>query len=198
MGGLIVLKQMIMIFILILTGFVMYQKKLISGYAAKDLSALVVNICSPGLIIVSMFNDLSAVSRASVELVGIIAVVFFFLLIAMGYLLVKLLRIPPQDKDSYVLMTVFGNLGFIGIPVATAIIGPESVVYVIVFNFFFNVFIFTFGVMVLKGGGQGSRTTWKDILSPGLIACVIAFLIYWFDLHPPKSVEKSDRSHVVL
>lgn len=107
----------------------------------------------------------------------------------MGYLLVKLLRIPPQDKDSYVLMTVFGNLGFIGIPVATAIIGPESVVYVIVFNFFFNVFIFTFGVMVLKGGGQGSRTTWKDILSPGLIACVIAFLIYWFDLHPPKSVE---------
>ena len=189
MGGLIVLKQMIMIFILILTGFVMYQKKLISGYAAKDLSALVVNICSPGLIIVSMFNDLSAVSRASVELVGIIAVVFFFLLIAMGYLLVKLLRIPPQDKDSYVLMTVFGNLGFIGIPVATAIIGPESVVYVIVFNFFFNVFIFTFGVMVLKGGGQGSRTTWKDILSPGLIACVIAFLIYWFDLHPPKSVE---------
>lgn len=77
MGGLIVLKQMIMIFILILTGFVMYQKKLISGYAAKDLSALVVNICSPGLIIVSMFNDLSAVSRASVELVGIIAVVFF-------------------------------------------------------------------------------------------------------------------------
>lgn len=156
MGGLIVLKQMIMIFILILTGFVMYQKKLISGYAAKDLSALVVNICSPGLIIVSMFNDLSAVSRASVELVGIIAVVFFFLLIAMGYLLVKLLRIPLQDKDSYVLMTVFGNLGFIGIPVATAIIGPESVVYVIVFNFFFNVFIFTFGVMVLKGGGQGA------------------------------------------
>ena len=189
MSGEIVLKQMIMIFILILTGFIMYRKKMISGYAAKDLSALVVNVCSPGLIIVSMFNDLSAVSRTSVELVGVIAVVFFFLLIAMGYFLVKVMHISHKEKDSYVLMTVFGNLGFIGIPVATAIIGPESVVYVIVFNFFFNVFIFTFGVMVLKKDGQGSRTTWKDVLSPGLISCIIAFLIYWFDLHPPKSVE---------
>ena len=59
MSGLVVLKQMIMIFILILTGFILYKKKMISDSASKDLSALVVNVCSPGLVIVSMFNDLN-------------------------------------------------------------------------------------------------------------------------------------------
>ena len=56
MSGLVVLKQMIMIFILILTGFILYKKKMISDSASKDLSALVVNVCSQGLVIVSMFR----------------------------------------------------------------------------------------------------------------------------------------------
>lgn len=189
MSGLVVLQQMIMIFVLILTGFVLYKKQLISPYASKDLSALVVYICSPGLIIVSMFNDLSSVSRDSVLLVGMIAIVFFLALSILGYLLVKILKIEKSQETAYVLMTVFGNLGFIGIPVAMAIIGPESMVYVIVFNFLFNVYIYTFGVMLLKKGTRGVKSSWRDMLSPGLIACVAAFAIYWFDLHLPESIE---------
>lgn len=185
----VVLEQMTMIFILLLTGFFLYKKNIISVHASKDLSALVVNICSPGLVIVSMFNDLSSVSKDSVILVGLISISFYLFLIAFGYFLVKLLRIPASLKDAYVLMTVFGNVGFIGIPVALAIIGPESMVYVIVFNFFFNVFIFTFGIMLLKRDGAENKMSWKDYLSPGLVACLIAFPIYWFDIRLPGEVE---------
>lgn len=157
MSGVVVLKQMIMIFVLILTGFVLYKRHLISEYATKDLSALVVNVCLPGLIIVSMFNDLTSVSRSSVLFVGIIAVCFFIGLSAFGYLLVKILKIPAEQESAYIMMTVFGNLGFIGIPVALAIIGQESMVYVIVFNFMFNVYIYTFGVMILKKGNPWDK-----------------------------------------
>lgn len=189
MSGFVVLQQMILIFLLILTGFVLYKKGIISAYASKDLSALVVNICSPGLIIVSMFEDLSSVSRDSVILVGIIGICFFLFLSVLEFLFVKIFKIPVQERVSYILMTVFGNLGFIGIPVALAIIGPESMVYVIVFNFLFNVYIYTFGVMLLKKGSNGVRTSLKDILSPGLLACIVAFCIYWFDIQLPKEVE---------
>ena len=189
MSGFVVLQQMILIFLLILTGFVLYKKGIISAYASKDLSALVVNICSPGLIIVSMFEDLSSVSRDSVILVGIIGICFFLFLSVLGFLFVKIFKIPVQERVSYILMTVFGNLGFIGIPVALAIIWTESMVYVIVFNFLFNVYIYTFGVMLLKKGSNGVRTSLKDILSPGLLACIVAFCIYWFDIQLPKEVE---------
>lgn len=141
------LQQMALIFLLILTGFVLYRKQIISEHASKDLSALVVNICSPGLIIVSMFEDLSSVSRDSVLFVGMIGICFFLFLSVLGLLFVKILKVSAQERVSYILMTVFGNLGFIGIPVALAIIGPESMVYVIVFNFLFNVYIYTFGVI---------------------------------------------------
>lgn len=189
MSGLVVLEQMAMIFILILTGFVLYKKKMISDSASKDLSALVVNVCSPGLIIVSMFNDLSQIPRENVVFVGVIAVIFYIFLILFGYFLVWVLKVPDSLRNAYVLMTVFGNTGFIGIPVALAIIGPESMVYVIVFNFLFNLTIFTFGIMLLKKDTEGKKRTWKDYLSPGLIVCIAAFLIYWFQLGLPEEIE---------
>ena len=189
MNSLVVLEQMVMIFILILTGFVLYKKKIISDGASKDLSALVVNVCSPGLIIVSMFNDLSQIPRENVIFVGIIGVIFYLFLIFFGYFLVWVLKVPEYLKNAYVLMTVFGNTGFIGIPVALAIIGPESMVYVIVFNFLFNLTIFTFGIMLLKKDTQGNKQSWKDYLSPGLIACIAAFGIYWFQIQLPEEIE---------
>ena len=162
---------------------------MISDSASKDLSALVVNVCSPGLIIVSMFNDLSQIPRENVVFVGVIAVIFYIFLILFGYFLVWVLKVPDSLRNAYVLMTVFGNTGFIGIPVALAIIGPESMVYVIVFNFLFNLTIFTFGIMLLKKDTEGKKRTWKDYLSPGLIACIAAFLIYWFQLGLPEEIE---------
>lgn len=189
MSGLIVLKQMIIIFILILTGFVLYKKHLISEYATKDLSALVVNICSPGLILVSVLQDLTTVSRANVLLVGAIGICFYLGMSVVGYLLVKLLKVPGNQKTAYMLMTLFGNTGFIGIPVAMAIIGPKCMVYVIVFNFLYNCYIYTFGIMLLKEGNKGVKNSWKNFLSPGLIACMFAFCIYWFNLRLPEGVE---------
>ncbi len=189
MSSLVVLEQMVMIFILILTGFVLYKKKMISDSASKDLSALVVNVCSPGLVIVSMFNDLSQIPRENVIFVGAISVIFYFFLIFFGYFLVWVLKVPGHLKNAYVLMTVFGNTGFIGIPVALAIIGPESMVYVIVFNFLFNLTIFTFGIMLLKKDNQGKKQSWKDYLSPGLLACIAAFAIYWFHIELPEEIE---------
>ena len=180
---------MVMIFILILTGFVLYKKKMISDSASKDLSALVVNVCSPGLVIVSMFNDLSQIPRENVIFVGAISVIFYLFLIFFGYFLVWVLKVPGHLKNAYVLMTVFGNTGFIGIPVALAIIGPESMVYVIVFNFLFNLTIFTFGIMLLQKDNQGKKQSWKDYLSPGLLACIAAFAIYWFHIELPEEIE---------
>lgn len=189
MSSLVVLEQMVMIFILILTGFVLYKKKMISDSASKDLSALVVNVCSPGLVIVSIFNDLSQIPRENVIFVGAISVIFYLFLIFFGYFLVWVLKVPGHLKNAYVLMTVFGNTGFIGIPVALAIIGPESMVYVIVFNFLFNLTIFTFGIMLLKKDNQGKKQSWKDYLSPGLLACIAAFAIYWFHIELPEEIE---------
>lgn len=189
MSSLIVLKQMVMIFALILTGYFLYKKKLISGAASKDLSAIVVDVCCPALIISSMFQDMSGISRKNVAIVAAAGIVYYAFLILLGFGFAKFLKVPKKDKEAYVLMTVFGNLGFIGLPVASAILGHESILYVVIFNFLYNIVIFTFGIMLVKKGVEGVERSWKDIFTPGFVSCFIAFAIYWFDLTVPASVQ---------
>lgn len=189
MSGLVVMKQMIMIFILILTGYFLFKKKIISPAASKDLSALVLNLCSPALIVSGMFSDLSSITRKSVGIVAVIGILCFAFLIGLGYAVTVILRVPVHQKEAYIMMTVFGNLGFIGLPVALAVLGPKSTIYVVIFNFLFNVLIFTFGIMLMKKGVEGVEQSWTDIISPGFVACVVAFFIYWFQIKVPEDLQ---------
>ena len=61
--------------------------------------------------------------------------------------------------------------------------------YVVIFNFLYNIVIFTFGIMLVKKGVEGVERSWKDIFTPGFVSCFIAFAIYWFDLTVPASVQ---------
>nr|WP_288977257.1 AEC family transporter [uncultured Blautia sp.] len=189
MSGLVVMKQMIIIFALIMAGFLLHKRRILSSAASKDMSALVLNLCSPALIVSSMFSDLTSISRKNVGLVALIGILCFAFLIILGYALTKILRVPVSRREAYILMTVFGNLGFIGLPVASAVLGPKSMVYVIVFNFLFNVVIFTFGIMLVKKGVEGVEQSWTDIFSPGFIACILAFIIYWFNIKIPADLQ---------
>ena len=44
-------------------------------------------------------------------------------------------------------------------------------------------------IMLLKKGSEGKKTSWKDYLNPGLIACIAAFFIYWFQIELPEEIE---------
>ena len=48
------------------------------------------------------------------------------------------------------MLTVFGNVGFIGIPLASAVLGPECLIFVSIYNLFFNLLIYTFGIALLQ------------------------------------------------
>ena len=193
MSSIVVLKQMVMIFALILIGYFLYKKKLLSDMAAKDLSIIVVNVCSPALIIASMFQDMSGVSKRNVAEVTGIGTLYFILLIAFGYAFVKLFKVSAKEKEAYILMSTFENVGFIGIPVALAILGSSSILYVIIFNFLYDIVIFTFGITLVKKDVEGAKHSLREIIenlmTPGFLSCIVAFLIYWFNLSVPDTFQ---------
>lgn len=90
MGSIVVLKQMVMIFALIILGYFMYKRKFVSEMVMKDLSAIVVNICCPAMILASVFQDMSDISRKNVGIVTGIGIVYYVLLIVFGYAFVKI------------------------------------------------------------------------------------------------------------
>lgn len=146
----IVLQQMVIIFILIGIGMILYRRKMISEESAKQISGLIINVTNPALLICSALED---GPKASLQELGIALAAYaaiFAILIAAGFVLPYVLRVPKRLHYAYQVLTVFGNVGFIGIPLASAVLGSQSLIFVSIFNLLFNLLVYTFGTSLLQ------------------------------------------------
>ena len=202
----VVIQQMIMIFILIGVGMLLFRKKILNESSSKQLSGLIVNVTNPALLICSAFSDGPKVSPAELGRALLLFLLIYALLIAAAFLIPRLLRVPDECHYSYQLLTIFGNVGFIGIPLASAVLGPESLIFVSIYNLIFNVLIYTFGISLLRkaaarqaaaGGAEASAQDagvpentplWKKLINAGTVSAAATILFYVGDFPMPSIV----------
>lgn len=165
MSSLIVLEQMVIIFLLIGIGVILYHKKMLSEPTSKQLSGLIVNVTNPALLICSAFDEGPKVSLSVLgTALGCYALVYA-ILIAISFLIPYLLRVPRKLHYAYRMLTIFGNTGFIGIPLASAVLGSQSLIFVAIFNLLFNLLIYTFGITMLRraAGREAGEASEREI-----------------------------------
>lgn len=154
----VVLQQMVIIFILIGIGIFLYRRKILSEEGSKQISGLIINVTNPALLICSALEDGPKASLGDLGIAFISYAVIFAILIGAGFLLPYVLRVPKNLHYAYQMLTVFGNVGFIGIPLASAVLGSESLIFVSIFNLLFNLLIYTFGISLLQRAAARQAT----------------------------------------
>lgn len=199
----VVIQQMMIIFILILMGMLLYKREMLSEMTARQFSGLIVNLTNPALLICSALREGPKVSLQELGRALTVDLVIYAVLIAASFLLPYILRVPDRCHYAYQMLTVFGNVGFIGIPLASAVLGTESLIFVSIYNLLFNVLIYTFGMSILQrasirqaAGRQeelseeasGSRQNgrWKKLINVGTISAVATIFLYLSDFHAPQ------------
>lgn len=189
MGALIVLRQMSMIAVLVIIGIVLEKKKVLSEQGTKVISKLVVDICNPVLIVSTILTgNITVTHKEFLSGVGVAAVIYaVFILI--GTLLPRIIGIKRDERKFYSLMSIYGNVGFLGIPVAKALLSENAMLYVIICNVFYCLLFYTHGIITLSSGKE--KMDLKKLLSPGVIMSILALLIFWFDLKLPEVVVKT-------
>lgn len=146
----VVLQQMVIIFILIGIGMILYRRGMLSEESSKQISGLIINVTNPALLICSALEDGPKASLSDLGIALASYAAIFALLIGAGFLLPYLLRVPKDVHYAYQMLTVFGNVGFIGIPLASAVLGSESLIFVSIFNLLFNLLVYTLGISLLQ------------------------------------------------
>lgn len=207
----VVLQQMVIIFILIGIGMILFRRRLLSEEGSKQISGLIINVTNPALLICSALED---GPKASLRDLGIALAAYaavFAILIAAGFLLPYLLRVPKNLHYAYQMLTVFGNVGFIGIPLASAVLGSESLIFVSIFNLLFNLLIYTLGISLLQKAARGqagedtavsagqadtdlpqaSSGRLQKLVNAGTISAAVTILFYLGNFHVPVIISSS-------
>lgn len=184
----VVFQQMLVIFFLIAVGVLLFRKQAVTAPVSRQISGLITNVCNPALMIASVFSDQMTATRQEILLTAGIAAGLYACAILAGILVPRLLRVEREERKYYHMMMVYGNTGFIGIPLVSALLGEGAVIYVTVFNFFFNLLIYTHGIAVM-GKGTGGAFGWKRLINAGTVSAATALVLFWFEIPLPEALQ---------
>jgi predicted permease len=185
----VVLQQMVIIFILVMTGYALSKKKILGDGASGTLSALVINACNPALLLSSCFDRDPSVTNRNILLGVAAGAVVYAVLILSSFLIPRLLRVEKKWKNHYAMMCIFGNTGFIGIPLIQALLGSKAMIYVIIVNIYYNLFFYTYGYYL--AGGENSRFSPKSLLNIGNLSMVLGIVVFLWQPKVPVLVEST-------
>lgn len=180
----IVFQQMLVIFLLIAVGVFLFRKQVVTETTSRQISWLITNLCNPALMIASVFSDQMTATRSEILLTAGVAAGTYACAVGAGILVPRILRTEKRERKYYHMMMVYGNTGFIGIPLVSALLGEGAVIYVTVFNFFYNLLIYTHGITVM-GNRKDRGLPWRKLINAGTVSAVAALVLFWFEIPLP-------------
>lgn len=184
-----ILTSLVMIFLLIIPGIIFRKKDIISAAQSDGISSLAVNITWPCLVVDALQMDFSAAVLKDSGYMMAAAMVVFAMTAVVTLVLSKLLRLDNSKRYITAFMLLFGNTGFIGIPVIRALYGTEAVFFAAILEMVNDVVIFTIGMMLIQmSAGAKLRFEPKLFLNPGLIGVIVGLLLFLLDIRLPEVI----------
>jgi len=191
------LNQVIVLFLLLLVGFIIKKLKVITNDINRDISNFILNVALPAFILTAMnFSFSPDVLVKSGKLV-VISICIYIFTISISFLIPRLFNIEGKIKDIFQYIIVFSNVGYMGYPVAGAVFGDIGVFYAAIYNLPFNILIWTFGVYLMTRGnktGEASNQgafSLKTFVNPGMLAVIIGFTLFLFSWELPETIFKT-------
>ena len=148
MDILVIGQRMLMLLTMMGLGFLSYKKDWLDDLSYKKLSQIIVNIFNPALVINGALTANSSGS-ADINLVKenlIFIAIYFGVNILLSYPIGFLLGKKNGQMNMYQLMTIFSNVGFMGIPVMSSIFGEGCVIYITFYILAYNIILYTLGI----------------------------------------------------
>jgi len=187
-----IINSVISLFIMILVGLYGAKRNIINDKLNKGLTDILIQIALPFMIVSSFIFSYDETIKDNIIKTFYYSLLAYILIIILSYLVL----IPVKENKKTVLhfANVFVNTGYIGFPILNAIYGPEGVIYGSIFNMFFVILVWTYGIMLYEGKLNQFNEFKKILLNPSIIAVIIGIIIFMFDIKLPIAFFSSIES----
>lgn len=202
----VLLNQMIVLFIIMMLGFVCRKVGIFNDETVKKLSSLVVNVANPAMILSSAINPGDSIQGHDLLITSIVAIAMYAILLIFAEFVPRILHVPKSDYGIYKSITVFANIGFMGFPLIKAAYGSEALLHTAIFQLPFNLLVYTYGVFVICNSGNYAKesegnssqsaassisfaNSLKKMLNVGVLTCIVAITLFFLRPTVPSVIE---------
>lgn len=165
----------IQISMMIVFGFFLRKKNLITDEFQKGLSNLLVTAILPVSVLGSVGIECTYDVLYGFIICVIISTLYYLIAFSFSLFFAKKSKIKDTKKRIFILLNMFANVGFLGLPLSEALCGKEGFLLAVVYNLVYQVFLVFVGIPVIR---KQSEISWELFKDPLLITSVVAILIF--------------------
>ena len=177
----IVFAKMAMLVLIMLLGYLCARIGITGPEFNQRVTPLVMNVLLTATILNSVLSVPDFTGRDIVDYVLVLTAATV-LQVVMAWFLPR-----SEDVGATRLVTAFGNVGFVGLPVVAAIFGDEMVFFASLCNIPFNLALYSIGAAQLSGT-DGARFDWRKVLNMPVIATLLSVVLLLSRIHVPAVI----------
>lgn len=181
---LMVSSQVGTMFLMMAVGFVLAKLGKLTPASIPQLTNLLLTVVLPCMLINSMQIERTPALMGSIEYTALLVAVLYVLYCLLSIPLFR--RQPPATAKSLRFGTLYGNVGFMGLPLIQLVLGDHALVYGIINLVVFNVYNWSQGVVLM--GGRKQVSVKQAVLNPGIIGTIIALILFLAGITLPPMV----------
>jgi len=173
------------LFLLMSAGFLFGRLGLLSGETLSQVSRILLYVVTPSIMITSFEVERTPASQG--QLVSALAAMTGVYVV---YMLLSQLLFPREGEEHRGILrfaAVYGNAGFMGLPLIQSALGQEAMMAAVVGLAVFNTVTWTQGRALM--GGRSELSLKKLALNPGILGFVIGLLLFFTGWRLPGPVD---------
>ena len=179
-----VISQLISLFLMMFVGYAVARAGIMTPEFRARLSSYTLSCVAPFAILSAVLES-DSTPMTMLSAVGV-SFVFYVFMVIFAAILVRLVRTKKEDRGWDQLMLIFTNVGFMGIPVIQSIYGTDGVARLSMFILMFNLFFFSYGVLLIA---SGEKINFKAMINPCIIGALCGLFCGTTGFHFPAVIE---------
>ena len=164
--------------IIVMTGFGFFLKKkrILTEAMTEGLSGLLLKAILPVSVLVSSQSAFDTKVLRGMMLSAVISTFYYVISIAVSTAISTTVYHRTDRGKIFILMNVFANVGFIGMPLSEALCGKTGFLYAVIYNLVYQVFLSLYGIPALEGS---SKRDWlKGMKDPLVLISILSVILF--------------------
>ena len=190
----LVIEKVATFFLILFAGVIARKANILDWPATKKLSAFLLNITQPLMIVTSFQLDFDPEKLKNGFFLFALSAAVHVSIAAAAFLAYRPIK-SKDEKKVYEMATIFANCAFLGYPVLKVVLGDElGVFYGAFYAMFFNIFVWTYGVyLITRGGAKVKFPVKKIFLNAGMISSVLGIVVFLAGIKLPGVLYDSSK-----
>lgn len=181
---LVVTQSVLTLFLIMGVGYVLVKLGILASSTLPQLSKVLLYVVAPAIMIDCFQVERTPELDRQLLVAGVALTGTYLLYMVLGQLYFR--KSPAQERGILRFSSIYGNTGFMGLPLIGAVLGDRALMVTVIGVGVFNVATWTHGVACI--GGKEYSSLKKAVLNPGILSFLVAVALFAAGMELPGPV----------